>query len=145
MRKIKSCGVLVVQGDPIERFLLMVHKDRLDLPKGHVDAGETNRQCALRELYEETSITDEDIELDPDFRFTLRYNVRPKRFDFEECQKKLVVFLGRLVRDVEIVPAEHEDFRWVAWDPPHSIQKETIDPLLAALEDHIAQRRCNLP
>lgn len=128
----------MVQGDPIDRFLLMVHKDRLDLPKGHVDPGETNRECALRELYEETAITEDDIELDPDFRFKLRYNVRPKRFGYEECRKKLIVYLARLVNDVAIVPTEHEDFRWIEWAPPHAIQKQTIDPLLSALEDHFA-------
>ena len=31
MRKIKSCGVLIVQGDPVERFLLLEHADLVGL------------------------------------------------------------------------------------------------------------------
>lgn len=37
-----------------------------DLPKGHVDEGETELQCTLRELYEETGISADDIEIDTD-------------------------------------------------------------------------------
>lgn len=137
MRKIKSCGVLVVVGDPVERFLLMEHPDRLDLPKGHVDKGESEIECALRELEEETAITVADIELDPQFRFTHQYSVWPEFCNHEECQKTLVVFLARLLKDVEIVPTEHGGYRWVAWNPPHRIQEQTIDPLLAEVEVHL--------
>lgn len=137
MRKIKSCGVLIVQGDPIERFLLMVHRDRLDLPKGHVDDGETDLECALRELEEETGISSSDIELDPDFQFQTQYIVRPKKFGKKECLKTLIIYLARLTRDVEIRLSEHIGFKWVNWQPPHQIQAETIDPLLAHLEQFL--------
>ena len=136
MRQIKSCGVLIIEGNPIDRFLLMEHANRLDLPKGHVDEGETDLECALRELQEETSIELEDIDLDPDFRFELQYPVKMKRYGNETCLKTLVIFLGRLRHPVKIEPTEHQGFRWVAWSPPHSIQLETIDPLLAALSAH---------
>ncbi len=49
-RAIKACGVLVVRGAPVEQFLLMKHTDRLDLPKGHVEDGESETETALREL-----------------------------------------------------------------------------------------------
>ena len=140
MRKLKSCGVLVVRGDPVAQFLLMVHPNRLDLPKGHVDAGESEIQCALRELVEETSITQEDIQLDPDFCFTTHYTVRPLRFGGQECVKTVVIFLGYLIRDLEIRPTEHEGYRWTDWRPPHQIQAETIDPLLSELERFLARR-----
>ena len=129
----RSCGVLVVRGDPIQEFLLMQHPNRLDLPKGHVDPGESDVACALRELEEETGIKADDIELDPNFQFKSRYMVRYKRFGNQEVEKTLVIFLGRLKRDVEIAVSEHESFKWVVWNPPHKIQKETIDPLLAQL------------
>ena len=46
MREVKSCGVLVMKSD--RSFLLMKHEDRYDLPKGHMEAGETEHQTALR-------------------------------------------------------------------------------------------------
>ena len=73
MSDVKSCGFLIVRGQPAREFLLMRHADRWDLPKGHVDPGETEMQCALRELHEETGITATDIEIDDGFRFESHY------------------------------------------------------------------------
>ena len=138
MKTIKSCGVLIVHGDPIDSFLLMRHPTRLDLPKGHVDPGESELECALRELEEETGIQANDIELDPHFRFTTQYTVLKKRYGDQPMDKTLVIFLGRLLNDVEVRPTEHQGFQWTKWDPPHRIQQQTIDPLLAELADYLA-------
>src|SRR6185369_5828985 len=99
---VKSCGFLIIRGNPIQEFLLMRHDDRWDLPKGHVDEGESEMQCALRELDEETGITADVIEIVPDFRFTLQYPVVDKRRPGGQCDKTLVLFLARLKRDVQI-------------------------------------------
>ena len=137
MRQIKACGFLIVRGRP-DSFLLMIHRDRFDLPKGHLDDGESEMQCALRELREETGISEEDIEVDPNFRFQTQYFVYPKKFNREKCQKTLVIFLAKLCRDVSIQVTEHPSFEWRRWKPPHAIQAETIDPLLAEAERHFA-------
>ena len=55
----KSCGVLpyrIVNGQ--KEFLLVFEtfSQCWSLPKGHVEAGETDQQTALRELYEETGL-----------------------------------------------------------------------------------------
>jgi len=133
LSEIKSCGVLVIRGQPIREFLLMRHADRWDLPKGHVDPGETEIQCALRELREETGISATDVELLDGFRFESHYLVRAKKSG-KVYDKTLVIFLGRLVRDVPIAVTEHQGFEWFAWNPPHRIQAWTIDPLLAEVE-----------
>lgn len=132
--EVKSCGFLIIRGEPIREFLLMRHDDRWDLPKGHVDEGETEMQCALRELDEETGITAGDIEVVPNFRFTLEYPVFDKRRG-GHCDKTLVVFLARLKRDVKIGATEHVGYEWFAWSPPHKMQTRTIDPLLAAVAE----------
>lgn len=131
----KSCGVLIIRGDPVREFLLMRHSDRWDLPKGHVDPGETEMQCALRELREETGIGAADVQLMDGFRFESQYPVRTK--SGQVYDKTLVLFLGRLVRDVTIAVTEHLSYEWFAWNPPHRIQAWTIDPLLAKLEQFL--------
>jgi 8-oxo-dGTP pyrophosphatase MutT (NUDIX family) len=132
--EVKACGFLVVRGRPIDSFLLMQHKNRLDLPKGHLDEGETELECAYRELEEETGIRCDQIELFPDFRFTLQYSIHEKRYGNQKVDKTLVIFLGRLLADVPIQTTEHLGYEWRRWNPPHRIQAQTIDPLLAAAE-----------
>jgi 8-oxo-dGTP pyrophosphatase MutT (NUDIX family) len=136
MDQLKSCGVIVFRSAPVESFLLMEHADRLDLPKGHIDPGESELECALRELEEETGIQAGDVEIDPAFRFSIQYRVRYRRFGNRIMTKTLVIFLGRLLRSVEVALSEHGGYRWVDWRPPHSIQQQTIDPLLAAIEEY---------
>ncbi|MBB72983.1 MAG: DNA mismatch repair protein MutT [Planctomycetaceae bacterium] len=137
MSQIRSCGFLIVRGKPVSNFLLMRHTDRWDLPKGHVDSGESDLQCALRELEEETAITIDDIEIDDRFRFTTQYPVVKKK-NGKVRQKTLVIFLAYLVRDVHIKVTEHPNYQWFDWLPPQQIQIETIDPLLAELQVHLA-------
>ncbi|HVT57532.1 MAG TPA: NUDIX hydrolase [Thermoanaerobaculia bacterium] len=52
----RSAGGLVVQG---ERILLISTQNgrRWQLPKGHIEAGETSEQAAVREVREETGVT----------------------------------------------------------------------------------------
>jgi len=113
----------------------MQHKDRWDLPKGHVDPGETELETAYRELHEETGITKDDIVLDPDFIYRNQYLVLKKRYGNKPRQKELVIFLGTLINAVEVEPTEHIGFRWFDWDPPHRVQEKAIDPILQAVEE----------
>jgi bis(5'-nucleosidyl)-tetraphosphatase len=134
MRTVKSCGVLVFRYAPDLEFLLMKHFDRFDLPKGHSIEGETELECALRELQEETGIEAQHIRLDTSFRYETTYTTAYKRFGGEEVEKTLVVFMGYVGPDIDVIAREHGACEWVAWNPPHQIQAETINPLLSAIE-----------
>ncbi|MCA9083569.1 MAG: NUDIX domain-containing protein [Planctomycetaceae bacterium] len=142
MKTPRSCGFLIVKGDPIHSFLLMKHPNRWDLPKGHVDPGETDLECALRELEEETGIGADDIEIMNDFLFENRYVVSGKRYDLGEgsVEKTLRIFMGRLLRDVDLLLTEHDSYHWFPWQPPHNVQEKTINPLLASVEDYLQNR-----
>lgn len=131
---IRAAGVLVVRGEPIREFLLLKHPKRWDLPKGHQEAGETDLQCALRELEEETGIAAKDIELVDGFRWETQYTVNSKRHGGRPMRKTVVFFLARLVNAVELKLTEHPSGKWFPWKPPHQIQSQTVDPLLAEAE-----------
>ena len=117
-------------------FLLLKHPNRWDLPKGHVDPGETNMECALRELEEETGIEAQDLIIDPDFKYKQKYMVTSKRTNGKPKKKKLIIYIAKLVRPTELKLTEHESSEWFKWNPPHSIQEKTIDPLLAEIQNH---------
>lgn len=137
MSEIKSCGVLLLRGDPVESFLLMRHAERWDFPKGHVDPGETEIECALREMEEETGIPRELVQLDTKFRYATEYEVQNRRTGGERRMKTLVIFLGRLLADHPITHTEHLGSEWFPWNPPHSIQQRAIDPVLADAAEYL--------
>lgn len=143
MSDIRAAGFIVFRRSPTMSFLLMKHKDRWDLPKGHVDAGETDFVCARRELQEETGIEADEIVIDERFEFVTEYIVREKRHKFRPLNKTLKIYLGWLEGDREIVLTEHVGYKWFDWAPPHAIQEQTIDGLLAYVQDHFEKSGMN--
>jgi len=119
----------------------MEHKDRWDLPKGHVDPGETDMEAALRELEEETGFEEGELLIDPDFCYEQRYMVSGRRYGNgnKDIEKTLRIFLATIEKPREPVVTEHIGYQWFKWKPPHSIQEWTIDPLLAQVHDHVQQ------
>jgi bis(5'-nucleosidyl)-tetraphosphatase len=116
------------------KFLLMRHRDRWDLPKGHAEAGEDKLTTALRETEEETGVPANTIHVDAEFRFELQYLVRyPNQ---GECLKRVTYFIGYLPAVRPIALTEHEGFRWWTWPQTESLQQQTIDPLLQAVRNH---------
>lgn len=140
MRSVKSCGMILFRRQPELSFLLMKHTHRFDLPKGHVEPGETEIECALRETWEETGIARELISIDSDFRYQEKYYPIEPRFGTERVEKTLVIFLGWVAGTEPIVVTEHLGFEWRRWQPPHDIQRYTLNPLLAAVESHFASK-----
>ncbi len=135
-----SSGFLLFRKQKRLQFLLMKHSTRWDLPKGHLDRGETKEQAAMRELSEETGLQASDVWLDPSFVFENRYWVSYKRNADKKQLKELTIYLGFLVHNKPIVTTEHEGYAWFDWSPPHQIQAETIDPLLARVGLHFESR-----
>jgi len=134
-----SSGYIIFRlGRPMQ-FLLMKHASRWDLPKGHLDPGETCQQAALRELLEETGVRPDEVWTDPSFLYEQQYTVQVNK---QSRLKKLSIYLGWLRSDRPLVLTEHESYRWFDWSPPHTIQLQTIDPLLAKVNEYLA--RCQL-
>lgn len=134
---VRAGGILLMTRSVPPEFLLMRHPNRWDLPKGHCEAGESFQQAALRETEEETGIDSRQIEIDPNFHFDVTYPVKYKRWGDEVFTKTVRYFLGRVNEKPELKLTEHEAASWFVWKPPHQIQPKTIDPLLAAVGDHL--------
>jgi bis(5'-nucleosidyl)-tetraphosphatase len=132
-----SSGYLIFRCSHRLQFLLMRHRDRWDLPKGHLDAGETKKQAALRELEEETGLAATSIWTDPEFVFEHRYWVPSRKDPTQRVFKELSIYLGLLLEDREVACTEHLGYQWWDWIPPHRIQTQTIDPLLASVAEHL--------
>lgn len=60
MKKVISAGGIVIRNNPNKQILLMIytHIKGLGFPKGHVEEGETLEQTAIREVTEETGLTE---------------------------------------------------------------------------------------
>lgn len=136
LKQFKACGVICFREKPRRQFLLMKHPTRWDLPKGHVEEGETEIETAVREMHEETGFSPEQVRIAPDFRWQISYEARYAWLNNELVHKTVVFFLGWVAEDAELNLTEHSGAQWFDWSPPHHIQKETVDPLLQAVDDY---------
>lgn len=108
----RSFGVVPIYRENSEiKFLLVRHNvGHWAFPKGHPEGQETEKESALRELREETSI--KEVELVPGVEFIERYQFRGKSEGL--IHKTVKYFLGWVARpDVEILRDELRDYRWV--------------------------------
>lgn len=104
----KSCGVVPIRrtGDGQVEVLLLFQRwsKSWSCPKGHMDAGETEEQTALRELREETGLT---ATLVDGARAAVEYRLT------STSRKQVVLFLGEVRGDLHLQAREIEDYAWV--------------------------------
>jgi bis(5'-nucleosidyl)-tetraphosphatase len=140
MKQVKACGFILFRHDKSNNqksFLLMKHANRYDLPKGHLEPGESDLECALREMNEETGIAIDAVEIDRNFQYRSIYQLQSARLDNETVEKTVIIFLGWVDFNTQITITEHLGYEWFDWNPPHQIQLLAIDPLLAEVAVHL--------
>ena len=105
----KSCGVLVYRDENgVREYLLALQiGDNWSIPKGHMEAGETEEETALRELFEETGLT---AVLDAGKQAIMEYPIS------SHCRKEVVVFTGRASGTPTPRDGEIETLKWVTAD-----------------------------
>ncbi len=133
----KSCGTVLYTVKDNEIFYLLI-KARDDnycgFPKGHVEAGETEHETALRETWEETSIRAEII---GDFRREVSYKL-------QNGNKKTVVYF--LARFTGQSPAHNKGFETHNYlmlplaEAQRALTFENTKEILAEAEEYIKNR-----
>lgn len=80
------------------------YKGKFNMPGGHIEAGEDHLDAAYRELYEETAITRDDVEL-----------MHFMDFVYHLSDIVIEVYFGILRHEVE-VHGEENDLYWISLD-----------------------------
>ncbi len=138
MIKDTSFGVIpVVKKEEGFLFLLIKHqKGHWAFPKGHPEVGETETQTALRELAEETGIT--DCRIHEDISFSENYQFEK---DGEIYDKTNTYFLC-LADDSKVTIQEKEiaDYKWANYDEAlETITFPQAKKVLAEAHDFLTQ------
>jgi len=116
-KKIKIAGIVVFHDAPYHAnpyskkvLLLKENNGKYDLPKGHVEEGETFLEGALRECYEETGLHHhKDLDV-----FPYHYVSIPSK-------KWLRFYLGFTpIMDIQLSD-EHVDYHWVTLEEARSL------------------------
>ena len=123
-----SAGVVVIRrmGDDW-RFLLLRSFRNWDFPKGRVEAGEQPLEAALREVREETSLTELDFCWGHDYRETVPYaHGKVARYYIA------VASAGKVYLPVspELGRPEHNEFRWVDCVRAQALLPPRLQPIL---------------
>lgn len=103
MKQEKSCGCIVIDNGKV---LLIKHiLGHWDLPKGHIEEGETEFETAIRELKEETNI---DVKINEKYRYKTAYS------PMDGVWKEVIYFIASKIGG-EIIPQEEEvkEAKWV--------------------------------
>ncbi len=108
----QSAGFILFRQTPAGRvYLLLDYGKHWDYPKGHLEKNETQWQAAVRELTEETGIT--DVHRVADFCRRMEYRfVSSRKGPVHKC---VTYFIGRTQTQDVTVSDEHVGFAWLEY------------------------------
>ena len=120
-RRDVSAGVIVFcRGSDGCRFLLLLSKltkrPLWEFPKGGVDEGETLLQAALRELEEETGLSQKQVQIVAGFEYKEDYRFTSgKEEDRVFVRKAVTYFLAEAAHtDIRLSAHEASEFAWLS-------------------------------
>jgi ADP-ribose pyrophosphatase YjhB (NUDIX family) len=111
MKRVTAAGGIVINEDG--EILLMYRRSKWDLPKGHLDKGETLEQCAIREVGEETGLKSLKIVRPIGITEHQYFN----HYNNEDEIKETHWFEMRATKNESLQPQEEESIEWIRWVP----------------------------
>lgn len=137
----KSCGAVVYcqKDNDIKYLLVCEHGGYWVFPKGHMEAGESEHETALREVKEETSL---DVTLVDGFRIKDEHNLA--REGRPNTIKQTIYFLA-YYEDQTFVPQESEISQIVLLDyeaAMTTLQFDSFKRILTQAHDFLEKKRC---
>ncbi len=116
---IRAAGGLVL--DPQERALAMTRRGMLDLPKGHIEGGETDEAAALREVQEETGLTELRIERP----LTTTHHIY--QLEGQWHIKETAWFQMRTSKPEQLTPQAEEQITELTWLPMQEFREKATE------------------
>ena len=116
-----SAGAVIFTENEERLFLLLGYPSgHWDFVKGKMETGESARQTAIRETYEETGI--KDLEFVDGFEESIRYDFK---FRGELIHKKVIFYLAKTHTTHVEISHEHLGFSWLNYED--AVKKTTYD------------------
>ena len=119
MPKEKSAGAIVFRIEKGGALYLLLRypssgkakKEYWDLPKGHMEKGEQEKDTVRREVQEETGL--EDIQFLDGFREEIRYWFQSKG---QKISKTVAFYLAKTKQKQVRISSEHLGFLWLGYE-----------------------------
>ena len=109
----RSAGSIIYRQSSKEKLYLLLNypSGHWDFVKGNIEKGETFKQTVLREIKEETGIS--DITFVEGFEDKIEYHYQR---DGQVIHKEVVFFLSNTKTDQVVLSHEHLDYAWLNFD-----------------------------
>ncbi|MDE1727194.1 MAG: NUDIX domain-containing protein [Thaumarchaeota archaeon] len=109
----RSSGAILYRETPSGKFYLLLNypSGHWDFVKGNIEKGETFKQTVLREIKEETGIT--EVDFVDGFQNKVEYHYQR---DGELVHKEVVFFLAKTPTEHVEISHEHLAFTWLKFD-----------------------------
>jgi 8-oxo-dGTP pyrophosphatase MutT (NUDIX family) len=118
MRKIIAAGGLVLNDN--KELLMIFRRDKWDLPKGKLDDNEKIKDCALREVKEETGLKNVKLEQFLGSTFHEYFD----EYSNQDIVKETHWFKMHASSDQPLIPQQEEDIEIIEWVNENDISEK---------------------
>lgn len=135
--KRQSAGIIPFRyHDDRPEFLLLFNLffEQWQFPRGSVEGGDCNQECAIQEFEEETGLS--VLNLHPDCRSVLQYTAKIRDYEIE---RKIVYYLAEVSsQEISFGHENHCEARWLAAEEAWELLTDTAPEQLPALDAAVA-------